>query len=83
MANDHTQRIRIGITGLACVLLVVLFAAAVVGFQTRDAAQADNQVAATNQSAEPPTDPLGELGVAPGGQPTDPAVPADPPPPAP
>jgi hypothetical protein len=61
------QRVRIGITGLACVLLVVLFAAAIVGFQTRDAARSDNLAATNNEMVEAPKDPLAELGVAPGG----------------
>ncbi|RVT89408.1 hypothetical protein [Sphingomonas crocodyli] len=72
VADDQTQRIRIGITGLAAVLLLVLFAAAVVGFRTRDAAQADNEAVLNNETAavEAPKDPLAELGVAPGGQPS-------------
>ncbi|TZG27707.1 hypothetical protein [Sphingomonas montanisoli] len=83
MADDHTQRIRIGITGLAVVLLVVLFAAAVVGFRTRDAEQADNGAVLNNEAAaaEAPKDPLAELGVAPGGQPT--TTESAPPPPKP
>ena len=57
------HRVRIGITGLACVLLLVLFAAAIVGFQTRDAARSDNLAATNNEVAEQPKDPLAELGV--------------------
>lgn len=55
-------------------LLVVLFAAAVVGFRTRDAGQGDNAAVLNNDVAadEAPKDPLAELGVAPGGQPTAP-----------
>ena len=70
------QRVRIGITGLACVFLVVLLAAAVVGFRSEDSAalaDANGVVAAAsiNEAADEPKDPLAELGVAPGGAMTD------------
>jgi len=62
------QRVRIGITGLACVFLVVLLAAAVVGFRSEDSASNGVAVAANAQAApDEPKDPLAELGVAPGG----------------
>lgn len=63
------QRVRIGITGLAVVFLVVLLAAAVVGFRSKDKIDESNLVAGDgNSSSEaPPADPLAELGVAPGG----------------
>ncbi|WP_340315031.1 hypothetical protein [Rhizorhabdus argentea] len=62
------QRVRIGITGLAVVFLVVLLAAAIVGFHSKDkAADASGSSAAANNSEAPPADPLAELGVAPGG----------------
>lgn len=61
------QRVRIGITGLAVVFLVVLLAAAVVGFRAKDRAGDANATAATNASEAAPADPLAELGVAPGG----------------
>lgn len=62
------QRVRVGITGLAVVFLVVLLAAAIVGFHSKDKAGNANAVArADNSSEAPPGDPLAELGVAPGG----------------
>ena len=54
------QRIRYGLTGLALVFLMVLIGTIV----SRSAeAPPDNQ---TTYVAEPPSDPLAELGVAPG-----------------
>lgn len=61
------QRVRIGITGLAVVFLVVLLAAAVVGFRAKERGSESNAAAAANGSEAPPADPLAELGVAPGG----------------
>ena len=61
------QRVRIGITGLAVVFLVVLLAAAIVGFRAKERAGENNSVAGANASDAPPADPLAELGVAPGG----------------
>ena len=54
------QRIRYGLTGLAFVFLMVLIGTAVTSSGEKPL---DNQ--ATNV-AEPPSDPLAELGVAPG-----------------
>ena len=54
------QRIRYGLTGLAFVFLMVLIGTAVTSNEERPPANE-----ATN-SAEPPSDPLAELGVAPG-----------------
>lgn len=62
------HRVRIGITGLAVVFLIVLLAAAIVGFHTKDQAGMGNSVAGIGNSGEAqPADPLAELGVAPGG----------------
>jgi hypothetical protein len=62
------QRVRIGITGLAVVFLVVLLAAAIVGFHSKQQGGSDSRAAnAANGSESPPADPLAELGVAPGG----------------
>jgi hypothetical protein len=63
------QRVRIGITGLACVFVVVLLAAAIVGFRSEDAGNAGSQMVASgnDNAASEPKDPLAELGVAPGG----------------
>jgi hypothetical protein len=65
------QRVRIGVTGLAVVFLVVLLAAAIVGFRTKERAGEPGTAADANSSAAPPADPLAELGVAPGGMPSD------------
>lgn len=62
------QRIRIGITGLAVVFLIVLLAAAVVGFRSKGKPGEANLAAeGDNSTKAPPGDPLAELGVAPGG----------------
>lgn len=63
------QRVRIGITGLACVFVVVLLAAAIVGFRSEDNGNAGSQItaSASENAANEPKDPLAELGVAPGG----------------
>jgi hypothetical protein len=54
------QRIRYGLTGLAIVFLLVLIGTIV----SRSAeTPVDNQA---NNAVEPPSDPLAELGVAPG-----------------
>jgi len=62
------QRVRIGITGLAVVFLIVLLAAAVVGFHSKEKTGEANLTAEdANSSKAAPSDPLAELGVAPGG----------------
>ena len=62
------QRVRIGITGLAVVFLVVLLAAAIVGFRAKEKTDGNNVVQGeANSSDASPADPLAELGVAPGG----------------
>lgn len=62
------RRIRAGITGLACVFLIVLLAAAFLNI-ARDRGDIDdpagNMAAANSIAADPPKDPLAELGVAP------------------
>lgn len=77
------QRVRIGLTGLACVFLLVLLAAAFFGLAndesviTTDAtgnvvivsAEAGGDAAAP----EEPREPLAELGVTPGNAPDEPA----------
>ncbi|MEH3107426.1 MAG: hypothetical protein PGN09_09125 [Sphingomonas fennica] len=74
------QRVRAGLTGLACVFLIVLLAAAFLNIaRDRDADARDAAEVAANRAApEPARDPLAELGVAP-----DAAVPAAAGPPAP
>ena len=59
-AGSSAQRIRIGLTGLALAFLLVLLGS-VISRSSRDDANAAQQ-AATNE----PSEPLAELGVAPG-----------------
>lgn len=59
------QRVRIGLTGLAFVFLLVLLGAAISRWSTDDAAMNSAALANANAEAEP-TEPLAELGVAPG-----------------
>lgn len=74
------QRVRIGITGLAVVFLIVLLAAAIVGFRSNDRSDDGNVIAESENSAKAPSDPLADLGVAPGGPPSESnAPPAAPP----
>lgn len=57
------QRVRIGLTGLAGVLVLVLFAAAVLGLRSSEPR--------ARPAATAPKDPLAELGVTPGGSGAD------------
>ena len=57
------QRVRIGLTGLAFVFLLVLLGAAISRWSGGEPPL--NNAAAANAAAEP-TEPLAELGVAPG-----------------
>lgn len=74
------QRVRIGLTGLACVFLLVLLAAALLGLARHEAelsgpparesaAAVENASASAAENA--PKDPLAELGVAPGNVPEE------------
>ena len=60
---EQSQRIRIGITGLAFVFLLVVIGAAITRWGTGDVA-ADNAVA--NNIVVEPNEPLAEIGAAPG-----------------
>jgi len=60
-AGSSAQRIRIGLTGLAAAFLIVLFASAI-SRSSQDDNAANVAQAATNE----PSEPLAELGVAPG-----------------
>lgn len=79
MRKGRMQRVRIGLTGLSCVFLLVLLAAAFLGFADRQAggdsapmitAAVSNQAVAAEEA---PKDPLAELGVAPGNPLEEPA----------
>ena len=65
-AGSSAQRIRIGLTSLAVVFLIVLVASAITRASRGETANSVNQ-ATTNESSEP----LAELGVAPGGSETE------------
>lgn len=60
-AGSSAQRIRIGLTGLAAAFLIVLFASAI-SRSSQD--ENTNNVASATQNE--PSEPLAELGVAPG-----------------
>ena len=60
-AGSSAQRVRIGLTGLAFAFLLVLLGS-VVSRSNRDATANSVQQASTNE----PSEPLAELGVAPG-----------------
>ncbi len=68
------QRVRIGLTGLACVFLLVLLAASLFGLVGRNAMAPQGQTVNANgsvvaKSEDAPKEPLAELGVAPGNAP--------------
>lgn len=58
------QRIRVGLTGLACVFLIVMLAAAFLRM-TGETPKADTPAQTTANEATP-NEPLAQLGVAPG-----------------
>ena len=60
-AGTSAQRIRIGLTGLAAAFIIVLFASAISRSSHDDTANAAQQA-----TANEPSEPLAELGVAPG-----------------
>lgn len=65
-AGSSAQRIRIGLTSLAVVFLIVLVASAITRASRGETANSVNQ-ATTND----PSEPLAELGVAPGASETE------------
>lgn len=62
-AGSSAQRIRIGLTGLAFAFLLVLLGSVISGSGADDAASEEARAAASNAQ---PSEPLAELGVAPG-----------------
>ena len=60
-ARKQRQRIRIGLTGLAAAFIIVLFASAISRSNRDDSA---NNVSQANSNE--PSEPMAELGVAPG-----------------
>jgi len=67
-AGTTQQRVRIGLTGLAFAFLLVLLAS-VISRSSDDRTPAE-KAAAVNAAAEEPSEPLADLGVAPGGSET-------------
>ena len=61
------QRVRVGLTGLACVFLLVMLATAFLGADRHHSS--GDATNAANTNAEAPNEPLAQLGVAPGNQP--------------
>jgi hypothetical protein len=66
-AGSSAQRIRIGLTGLAFAFLLVLLGSIISRSSTSDNLTNAAQQAATNE----PSEPLAELGVAPGASPAN------------
>ena len=60
--GSSAQRIRIGLTGLAAAFVIILFFSAITRSTREEASNAVQQA-----SANEPSEPLAELGVAPGG----------------
>jgi hypothetical protein len=60
-AGSSAQRIRIGLTGLAFAFIIVLLGSVVIR------SSHDDNVSAANAVVNEPSEPLAELGVAPGG----------------
>lgn len=75
--SERMQRLRVGITGLAAVLIIVAVATAI-GSSVRRSADAANATTPppvvatlpqTNNAAAPNSEPLAQLGAAPGSKP--------------
>ena len=62
-AGSSAQRIRIGLTGLAFAFLLVLLGSVISGWGAKERTAEEVRQAASNDQ---PTEPLAELGVAPG-----------------
>ena len=74
MAKEIVQRVRIGLTGLSCVFLLVLLAAAFFGLSNDDPvgpSSSGGQIVSGSAApdSEAPREPLAELGVTPGNVP--------------
>jgi hypothetical protein len=76
------QRVRVGLTGLACVFLLVQLAASLFGLAGEGPEDPVPTDMANNAVAAAPREPLAELGVAPGNAPEATANTAQPPAPA-
>jgi len=72
--GQRMQRVRVGVTGLAAIVLVVLLATAIASGVRRSAANetavspvAASTVIAPSNAVDPKAEPLAQLGAAPGG----------------
>jgi hypothetical protein len=65
-SGTTAQRVRIGLTGLAFAFLLVLLASIV-----SRSAHDENAIATNNAATNTPSEPLAELGVAPGASSSD------------
>ena len=65
-AGSSAQRIRIGLTGLAAAFIIVMFASAI-----SKSSQDNNTNGVTQAVSNEPSEPLAELGVAPGASTTN------------
>lgn len=73
--EERRQRVRIGLTGLACVFLLVLLGTAI----SRSGSQSDPLNATSSQlKVKDPEDPLAQIGAAPGSAAANDAATADP-----
>lgn len=61
--REHVQRVRIGLTGLAFVFVLVMIGAAITRWNT---GEPDPNAAIVNAAPIEPTEPLAEIGAAPG-----------------
>lgn len=74
--SERMQRLRVGITGLAAVVLIVLLATAIATGVRRTAAANQNATStvgapASANAVNAKSEPLAQLGVAPGGSSTN------------
>jgi hypothetical protein len=69
-AGSSAQRIRIGLTGLAFAFLLVLLGS-IITRSSRDEVTNAALQASANEAAKDPSEPLAELGVAPGASDTN------------
>ena len=76
--EERAQRVRVGLTGLAAVLIVTAVAAALFGSAADDPGNMTNAAAPPtavenmlSEEAETPNEPLAEIGAAPASGPTE------------
>ncbi len=64
--QNQSQRVRVGMIGLACVFLLVMLATALISLGGETDQPAANHAAGAQANEAAPREPLAELGVAPG-----------------